>query len=139
MSKNYKSLIKIIKNNLDTEASKLGKLNFELGVLNTEKNNKIKKLKNDARIVGDETLIYLAEFIKTLRGEIKMLDKLIEVKKKEVENQENIVRDIFIEKKKIELVESKNLEIEKINLNLKENKEIEDISLNIWNYNKKER
>lgn len=139
MLKSLQTIKKINKNNLENEGYKLGALRKELFILNTSKDDLIYKLNNEAKIIGDETLIYLNQFILQMRKDIKMLGDLIILKAEEVRVQEDIVREMFTELKKIEILEHKKIEDIKTLEREKDRKELDEISQIIWKNNSKPR
>lgn len=136
MKKTYRILSKIEKNKLDFEASILGDLKKELFFLELALKNNENKLKTEAKNFGNETLVYLGGYIKDMRHINNVLKSKINQKSKEVEDQESIVKDIFIEKKKYNILENKftqkqNDKIEKLN-----NIELDEVGINIWSSNR---
>ena len=133
MLKSLKIIKKINKNELDKEGSKLGILKKELSTLEELKRTQEKKLKTEAKIIGDETLIYLNNFILQMRKDIKNIDSFIKVKKEELRKQELIVTEKFIEFKKIEILETNKISILKEEQKISEQKELDEIAQIIWN------
>lgn len=109
MSKGIASLIKISKNKLDQEGAILGSLKNQRAILENRKSQLQKKLKDEAVIAGDETLVYLAGFIFTIRESIQKVENEIKLLDVKISNQENVVRDLFLEKKKYDIVHQNNM------------------------------
>jgi flagellar biosynthesis chaperone FliJ len=132
MKKTYEILSKIEKNKLDQEASKLGKLKQELSILQNELKKNQDKMIKESNNYGNDTLVYLGSFIKNMRHINQNLEKMIKVKKIEVEKQEEVVKNFFIEKKKFDILYENVQKDEKIKAETEENKELDEIAKNVW-------
>lgn len=136
MLKSLKTIKKINKNELDKEGAKLGSLKKELFQIQELKKQYEYKLKTEAKILGDETLIYLNDFVLQMRKDINNLSELINIKEKEVIAQESIVTEKFIELKKIEILEKNKIEEMRESEKYREQKELDEVGQIIWNRNK---